>query len=74
MKSSVSWKVATTSHLFVITPVVLRLEADQGRGRYIRFYMKFYIILTKQTTRHIFYYPTTKYIINRILNCVSQIS
>ena len=43
MKSSVLWKVgATTSHLFVITPVVLRLEADQGRGRYIRFDVNFY--------------------------------
>jgi len=43
MKSPVLWKVgATTSHLFVITPVVLRLEADQGRGRYIRFYVNLY--------------------------------
>ena len=53
MKSYVLWNVgATTSHLFVIHEVVLRLEADQGRGRYIRFYMKLYIILTKQTTPH----------------------
>jgi hypothetical protein len=43
MKSPVLWKVgATTSHFFGITPVVLRLEADQGRGRYIRFYMNIY--------------------------------